>query len=148
MQAAEAAKGGFEILREQNKTDNQILSKGKILIATVEGDIHDIGKNIAKMLLENYGYQVLDLGRSVPPDEIVSAALENDIKLIGLSALMTTTVSSMKDTITKLREAGCTAKIMVGGAVLSEEYASFVGADYYVADARADVEIANKIFGA
>ena len=148
MQAPEAAKGGFEILREQNKTDTQILSKGKILIATVEGDIHDIGKNIAKMLLENYGYQVLDLGRSVPPDEIVSAALENDIKLIGLSALMTTTVSSMKDTITKLREAGCTAKIMVGGAVLSEEYASFVGADYYVADARADVEIANKIFGA
>lgn len=147
MQSAEAAKSSFEILRAKSATGGEVVSKGKILIATVEGDIHDIGKNIARMLLENYGYEVLDLGRSVPADEIVSAALENDIKLIGLSALMTTTVTSMKNTIEKLRASGSGAKVMVGGAVLSEEYAEFVGADYYVADARADVDIANKIFG-
>lgn len=147
MQAAEAAKGGFELLRERNSADKEIISRGQVLIATVEGDIHDIGKNIAKMLLENYGYEVIDLGRSVPAEQIVESALSNNIKLIGLSALMTTTVSSMKITIEKLKAAGCPAKIMVGGAVLSEEYAEYVGADYYVADARADVEIANKIFG-
>lgn len=146
MQSAEAAKGSFEVLRSMSDSKNSVVSKGKVLIATVEGDIHDIGKNIAKMLLENYGYEVLDLGRSVPADEVVAAAIENNVKLIGLSALMTTTVASMKDTVTKLRQAGWTGKIMVGGAVLSEEYAEFVGADYYVADARADVEIANKIF--
>ena len=147
MQSAEAAKSSFEILRTKSCAGGEVVSKGKILIATVEGDIHDIGKNIARMLLENYGYEVLDLGRSVPADEIVRAALENDIKLIGLSALMTTTVASMKNTIEKLRASGSDAKVMVGGAVLSEEYAEFVGADYYVADARADVDIANKIFG-
>ncbi len=146
MQSAEAAKGGFEVLRKKSSGKN-IVTRGKILLATVEGDIHDIGKNIAKMLLENYGFEVLDLGRNVPASEIVKAALENDIKLIGLSALMTTTVSNMKDTITLLKQSGCKAKVMVGGAVLSEEYASFVGADFYVADARADVEIADKIFG-
>lgn len=147
MQAAEAAKAGFEILREKTSSDKDLVTRGQILLATVEGDIHDIGKNIAKMLLENYGFEVIDLGRSVPADQIVESALSNNIKLIGLSALMTTTVSSMKDTIEKLKTAGCPAKVMVGGAVLSEEYAEFVGADYYVADARADVEIANKIFG-
>ncbi len=147
MQAAEAAKGGFELLRDKTSSDREIITRGQILLATVEGDIHDIGKNIAKMLLENYGYDVIDLGRSVPAEQIVEVALSNNIKLIGLSALMTTTVSSMKATIEKLKAAGCPAKIMVGGAVLSEEYAEFVGADYYVADARADVEIANKIFG-
>ena len=146
MQAAEATKGGFEVLRKKSSSGN-ITTRGKILLASVEGDIHDIGKNIAKMLLENYGFEVLDLGRNVPASEIAKAALENDIKLIGLSALMTTTVSNMKDTITLLRESGCKAKIMVGGAVLSEEYADFVGADFYVADARADVEIADNIFG-
>ncbi len=147
MQSAEAAKGGFEALREKSKSESNILSRGKILLATVDGDIHDIGKNIAKMLLENYGYEVLDLGRSVPADEIVKAAFEYDIKLIGLSALMTTTVASMKNTIERLKKSGCTAKVMVGGAVLTQEYAEFVGADFYVADARADVEVANKIFG-
>ena len=146
MQSAEAAKSSFEVLRESTSSSSDMISKGRILLASVEGDIHDIGKNIARMLLENYGYEVLDLGRSVPADEVVRAAMENDIKLIGLSALMTTTVSSMKDTISALKDAGCKAKIMVGGAVLSEEYAEFVGADYYVADARADVEIANNIF--
>lgn len=148
MQSAEAAKSSFEVLKEQSGGEKNIASRGKVLLATVEGDIHDIGKNIAKMLLENYGYEVMDLGRSVPADEIVKAAKENNIKLIGLSALMTTTVASMKKTIEKLREAGCDAKVMVGGAVLSKEYADFVGADFYVADARADIEVANKIFKA
>ena len=147
MQAAEAANSGFELLRKSSSSDKKIVSRGKVLLATVEGDIHDIGKNIAKMLLENYGYDVIDLGKSVSAAEITEAALANNIKLIGLSALMTTTVSSMKNTIEKLRAAGCPAKIMVGGAVLSDEYAKFVGADFYVADARADVEIANRIFG-
>lgn len=146
MQSAEAAKSGFEVLKATGGDSDGSLARGRVLVATVEGDIHDIGKNIAKMLLENYGYEVIDLGRSVPADEIVKAVQENDIKLIGLSALMTTTVSSMKTTIEKLKAAGCTAKIMVGGAVMSEEYAEFVGADYYVEDARADVEIANRIF--
>ncbi len=148
MQSAEAAKSSFEVLKEKSGGEKSITSRGKVLLATVEGDIHDIGKNIAKMLLENYGYEVMDLGRSVPADEIVRSAKENDIKLIGLSALMTTTVTSMKKTIEKVKEAGCDAKVMVGGAVLSEEYAEFVGADFYVADARADIEVADKIFKA
>ena len=145
MQAAEAAKSGFEILREKS-VSGSVETKGRVLLASVEGDIHDIGKNIAKMLLENYGYEVIDLGRSVPAAEVVKAAKEYDIKLIGLSALMTTTVASMKNTIAELKAAGVDAKIMVGGAVLSDEYAEFVGADYFVGDARADVEIADKIF--
>lgn len=146
MQSAEAAKSSFEVLRAKSVNGRGVSSRGKILVATVEGDIHDIGKNIAKMLLENYGYEVIDLGRSVPAEDIVRAAIENDIKLIGLSALMTTTVASMKNTIELLRKSGSDAKVMVGGAVLSEEYAEFVGADFYVPDARADVEVANRIF--
>ena len=116
-------------------------------MATVKGDIHDIGKNIVKMLLENYGYDVIDLGKDVPIESVVDAVIQNDIKLVGLSALMTTTVKSMKDTISALREAGSNAKVVVGGAVLNEEYVNFVGADYYGKDARATVKIANEIFG-
>ena len=142
IQSAEAVKGGFAVIR-----DTMPEGERKILLATVEGDIHDIGKNIAGMLLANYGYDVLDLGKDVPVKEVVETALREEIQLIGLSALMTTTVKSMKDTISALRQAGCTAKIMVGGAVLNEEYVAFVGADYYVKDARADVMIANEIFG-
>lgn len=144
MQSAEAAKAAFDVIK--SKSGQATVSKGKVLLATVEGDIHDIGKNIAKMLLENYGYQVVDLGRSVPPDEIVKTAKEQDIKLIGLSALMTTTVQSMKETIDAVKNAGLCAKVMVGGAVLSPEYADFVGADFYVPDAKADVKIADEIF--
>lgn len=144
MQSAEAAKAAFDVIKANN--GSSAISKGKVLLATVEGDIHDIGKNIAKMLLENYGYQVVDLGRSVAPCEIVRIAKEENIKLIGLSALMTTTVQSMKDTIEAIKEAGLCAKVMVGGAVLSHEYAEFVGADFYVSDAKADVEIADQIF--
>ena len=145
IQAAEAVKCGFEVLKATMPQGS--MNKGTILLATVVGDIHDIGKNIAKMLLENYGYRVIDLGKDVPIDTVVSAALTHKVKLIGLSALMTTTVTGMKDTITALRKAGCTAEIMVGGAVLNEEYVKFVGADHYVKDARADVMIANRIFG-
>ncbi len=145
MQAAEAVRCGFEVLK--SSVPQGSMDKGTVLLATVAGDIHDIGKNIAKMLLENYGYRVIDLGKDVPIDVVVKSAMEHQVKLIGLSALMTTTVTAMKDTITALREAGCTAEIMVGGAVLNEEYVKFVGADHFARDARADVLIANRIFG-
>lgn len=146
IQSAEAVKSGFEVIKEntEKSKDNQ---KGRIILATVEGDIHDIGKNIVKMLLENYGYDVIDLGKDVPVQMVVETAMENDIRLIGLSALMTTTVKSMKDTITALKEAGSKAKIVVGGAVLNEEYVDFVGADFYGKDARATVKVADMVFG-
>ncbi len=145
IQAAEAVKSGFDVLK--SSVPQGSMDKGTVLLATVAGDIHDIGKNIAKMLLENYGYRVIDLGKDVPIDTVVKEALKHQVRLIGLSALMTTTVTAMKDTITALKEAGSEAKIMVGGAVLNEEYVEFVGADYYAKDARADVLIANRIFG-
>ena len=145
IQSAEAVKSGFEVLKESSSSEGS--GRGKIILATVHGDIHDIGKNIVKMLLENYGYDVLDLGKDVPAETVVQAAIENDIKLVGLSALMTTTVKSMKDTIIALKEAGSTAKIVVGGAVLNEEYVEFVGADYYGKDAGMTVKIANEVFG-
>lgn len=146
IQSAEAVKCGFEIIRDSSKKEDDN-KKGRIVLATVKGDIHDIGKNIVKMLLENYGYDVIDLGKDVPIESVVNAVIQNDIKLVGLSALMTTTVKSMKDTISALKDAGSKAKIVVGGAVLNEEYVNFVGADYYGKDARATVKIANEIFG-
>lgn len=125
--------------------------KGTIAIATVYGDIHDIGKNIVKAMLENYGYTVIDLGKNVPSDTIIKTVLENKIELVGLSALMTTTVSSMEKTIIELRAAlkkqNRTCKIMVGGAVLTEEYAKKIDADFYSKDAMASVEVAKKVFG-
>lgn len=145
IQSAEAVRKGFEVIKE--KMSSVSANRGTIVLATVKDDIHDIGKNIVKMLLENYGYNVIDLGKDVPIEEVVKAAVENDVKLVGLSALMTTTVKSMKDTITALREAGSKAKIVVGGAVLNEEYVEFVGADYYGRDARETVKIADAIFG-
>ena len=117
-------------------------------MATVQGDIHDIGKNIVKMMLENYGYDVLDLGKDVPVAQVVEAIRREDIRLAGLSALMTTTVKSMKDTIAAVREAGLKCSFFVGGAVLNEEYAEFVGADHYARDAMESVEIANRFFNA
>jgi 5-methyltetrahydrofolate--homocysteine methyltransferase len=126
-------------------------SKGSIVICTVFGDIHDIGKNIVKAMLENYGYTVIDLGKNVPAEKIVQTVLEKDIQLVGLSALMTTTVANMEDTIKLLREklgqVGKTCKIMVGGAVLTEDYASQIGADYYAKDAMVSVSIAKEVFG-
>ncbi len=119
--------------------------KGKILLATVKGDVHDIGKNIVKVILENYGYQVVDLGKDVPADKIIQVATEQDIRLIGLSALMTTTVESMKDIICQIRKNGHDCKIMVGGAVLTEEYAMKIGADYYAKDAKQSADIAKEV---
>ena len=126
-------------------------SKGSIVICTVFGDIHDIGKNIVKAMLENYGYTVIDLGKNVPAEKVVETVLEKDIQLVGLSALMTTTVANMEDTIKLLREklgaVGKTCKIMVGGAVLTADYASQIGADYYAKDAMVSVAIAKEVFG-
>ena len=126
-------------------------SKGSIVICTVFGDIHDIGKNIVKAMLENYGYTVIDLGKNVPAEKVVETVLEKDIQLVGLSALMTTTVANMEDTIKMLHEelgkVGKTCKIMVGGAVLTADYASQIGADYYAKDAMVSVSIAKEVFG-
>ncbi|MBR6913430.1 MAG: cobalamin-dependent protein, partial [Treponema sp.] len=125
--------------------------KGKIVIATVFGDIHDIGKNIVKAMLENYGYTVIDLGKNVPYETVVNTVIENDIKLVGLSALMTTTVGNMETTIKMLREAtekhGKTVKIIAGGAVLTADYAEKIGADFYGKDAMSTVNIAKQVFG-
>lgn len=143
--SAEAVGAGFEVLREQSSEVSE--DKGKILIATVKGDIHDIGKNIVKMLLENYGYKVVDLGKDVPPEEIVRSAKAENIKLVGLSALMTTTVKYMEETIKLLKDNGVDCKIMVGGAVLNEDYAKMVGADFYAHDAAAAAKIAARVFG-
>ena len=121
--------------------------KGTIILATVKGDIHDIGKNIVKVLLENYSYEVIDLGRDVPPEVIVKEAVERQVALVGLSALMTTTVPSMAETIRLLRQADLPCKVVVGGAVLTQEYASQIGADRYSPDAMATVRYAREIFG-
>lgn len=123
------------------------VSKGKILVATVKGDIHDIGKNIVKVILQNYGYQVIDLGRDVDPQRVVDTAIREDVHLIGLSALMTTTLPSMAQTITALRESGHPCHIFVGGAVLTPEYAAEIGADDYARDAKQSVDIARRVLG-
>lgn len=148
IQSAEAAKGAFEVIREyvSKSSSGQTQSSGKIIIATVKGDIHDIGKNIVKVVLENYGYDVIDLGRDVSIETIVSEAKKQSIKLVGLSALMTTTLKSMEQTINAIHKEGLTCKIMVGGAVLTESYAKQIGADYYAKDAQASVNIARKVF--
>ena len=120
-------------------------SKGKIVIATVKGDIHDIGKNIVKVILENYGFDVIDLGRDVDPEIILKTTVENDVHLVGLSALMTTTLGSMEDTIKLLRANNVDCKIMVGGAVLTKDYAMEIGADYYAKDAKMSADIAKEV---
>ena len=121
--------------------------RGKVLLATVKGDVHDIGKNIVKVLLENYGFQVLDLGRDVPPEKIVETAVREDVRLVGLSALMTTTLKSMAETIRQLRASGHDCRIMVGGAVLTEQFAREMGADFYAKDAKRSADIAKEVFG-
>ena len=115
------------------------------MIATVKGDIHDIGKNIVKVIMENYGYRMIDLGRDVPAEKIVDAVKERNIKLVGLSALMTTTLKSMEETIAAVRAAAPECKVMVGGAVLTEDYAHSIGADYYCSDAMKSVEAAQEV---
>ena len=119
--------------------------KGKIVIATVKGDVHDIGKNIVKVLLENYGYKVIDLGKDVAPEAIVEAVQKEKADLVGLSALMTTTVGAMEETIDKLRSAGLKCPVMVGGAVMTERYADMINADRYVRDAMASVHFAQEV---
>ena len=118
-----------------------------MILATVKGDIHDIGKNIVKVLLENYGYEVIDLGKDVPPERIVDEAKARGIRLVGLSALMTTTVAAMEETIKQLKAVCPDAKVAVGGAVLTEEYAAKIGADRYCKDAMATVNYAAEVLG-
>lgn len=146
--AANAAQKAFEAIRKQlaRSTQGEPVYKGKVLLATVEGDVHDIGKNIVKVILENYGYKVLDLGKNVPPAAVVKAAVREDIRLIGLSALMTTTLKSMERTIRALRDSGHDCRIMAGGAVLTPDYAQAIGADFYVRDAKASVDAAKAFF--
>lgn len=146
--SANAACEGFEIIKARiAKRGEGSVSKGKIVMATVFGDIHDIGKNIVKVVLENYGYTVIDLGRDVPAEKIVEAVIKEDVRLVGLSALMTTTVVSMADTIAAIRASGHPCKIWVGGAVLTPEYSAEIGADYYAKDAKQSVDIAKEVFG-
>lgn len=145
LMSAEAARAAFGIMKEKMTKDGvERENRGAVILATVKGDIHDIGKNIVKVLLENYGFQVMDLGRDVPPEIIAAAAVEGHVPVVGLSALMTTTVPAMERTIRLLREKAPWAKIMVGGAVLTEEYANSIGADAYCKDAMASVSFAVK----
>ena len=146
--AANAACAGFDLIKTRiAEKGGASLSKGKIVLATVEGDIHDIGKNIVRVVLENYGYQVIDLGRDVPVQVVVDTVRRENVSLVGLSALMTTTVSSMQKTIAELREGGLPCKVFVGGAVLTESYAMEIGADFYAKDAKASVDIAKQVLG-
>lgn len=148
LQSAAAAQEAFSIIREKlNTTTTPSVSKGTIVIATVKGDIHDIGKNIAKVLLENYGYTVIDLGRNVDPETIVNAVEQYDCHLVGLSALMTTTLKSMEKTIQLLQNRRPNCRIMVGGAVLTPGYAKEIGANYYAKDAKEGTDIAKDIYG-
>ncbi|TDS32403.1 homocysteine S-methyltransferase family protein [Halanaerobium congolense] len=147
VQSAETVKEAFAVLKaEMARTGGGDISKGKIIMATVKGDVHDIGKNIVKTVLENYGYQIIDLGKNVNIKEIVSTVKVNKIKLLGLSALMTTTVKNMEKTIKKVREICPETKIMVGGAVLTADYADMIEADFYARDAKEAAEIAKQIF--
>lgn len=145
LMAAEAASRAFDAVKEK-MGDSSGKSKGKIIVATVKGDIHDIGKNIVKVLLENYGYDVIDLGKDVEPEAVVACAKENAVKLVGLSALMTTTTEAMAETVALLKKELPEVKTMVGGAVLTKEYADMIGADYYAKDAMEGVRIAESIF--
>ena len=146
--SAGVAQGCFEVIKEKmSAAGGQTVSKGKIVLATVKGDIHDIGKNIVKVLLENYGYTVIDLGKDVDYQAVVDAAIEHKAKLVGLSALMTTTLCSMEETIKLLRANNVDCKVVVGGAVLTADYAEKIGADFYAKDAKETVDIAKKVFG-
>ncbi len=148
MQAAGAAQAAFEVIKNTiSRSGAQGGGRGKIVIATVKGDIHDIGKNIVRTLLQNYGYDTIDLGRDVPPEAVVEAVRQSGARLVGLSALMTTTLPSMERTIKALREAQLDCRVMVGGAVLTPEYARKIGADYYARDAKRSVDIAKEVLG-
>ena len=148
LSAAQAAQAVFEVIRARlAERGGESVRRGKLLVATVRGDVHDIGKNIVKTVLENYGYDVVDLGRDVPPEAVVNAVREQEIHLVGLSALMTTTLAAMEETVALLRQLPDPPKVLVGGAVVTPEYARRIGADYYAKDAKASVEIARDVFG-
>ena len=149
IQSAGAAQAAFEVIRSRMpaRLEGEQGDKGPIVLATVKGDIHDIGKNIVKVLLENYGYTVIDLGKDVDPEAVVTAARERGAPLVGLSALMTTTLPSMEETIARLRAAGLPCKVVVGGAVLTAEYAQKIGADFYARDAKQSVDVARQVIG-
>lgn len=145
LMSAEAAKAAFEVVKQYMKDDGSE-KKEPVILATVKGDIHDIGKNIVKVLLENYGYGVIDLGRDVPPEVILEAAKKNNVRLVGLSALMTTTVVNMEETIRLLKKEKPDTVTVVGGAVMNPEYAEQIGADFYAKDAMATVHVADTVF--
>ena len=145
LMSAEAAKAAFEVVKETMQDEKQE-KKGRIILATVKGDIHDIGKNIVKVMLENYSFEIIDLGKDVAPETIVETAISENISLVGLSALMTTTVVSMEETIRLLREQKPDTKVVVGGAVMTQEYADSIGADCYAPDAMATVHFAEEVF--
>ena len=148
LSAAQAAQSVFEVIRSSIAAKGGApVKKGRLIIATVQGDIHDIGKNIVKTVLENYGYEVLDLGRDVPPEVIVRTAAEQNVALVGLSALMTTTLPAMAETVRLLRELPDPPVTFIGGAVVTPEFARQIGADHYSKDARQSVEIARKVLG-
>ena len=143
---ASAAQSCFEVIREKlAESGKTSVSKGKVVLATVKGDIHDIGKNIVKVLLESYGYTVIDLGKDVPPETVLAAAKEHGVKLVGLSALMTTTLGAMEETIKLLNSEYPGCKTVVGGAVLTESYARQINADFYAKDAKQTVDIASMV---
>lgn len=148
LQAATAAQAGFDVIKTRlAESDKESVSLGEVVIATVKGDIHDIGKNIVKVIMENYGYKMIDLGRDVPAEKIVEAVVAKNIKLVGLSALMTTTLKSMEETIAAVKAVAPDCKVMVGGAVLTADYAEKIGADFYCSDAMKSVEAAQEVFG-
>ena len=147
LMSAEAAKSAFAVLKGRMDQSGEVQEKiGTVVLATVKGDIHDIGKNIVKVLLENYSFDVIDLGKDVPPEQIVETVLSKNVRLVGLSALMTTTVVSMEETIKQLREKAPGCRVMVGGAVLNQDYADMIGADFYGKDAMQSVHYAQKLF--
>ena len=146
LMAAEAAGAAFDAVRAALPQQDATAQKGPIVIATVKGDIHDIGKNICRALLENYGFKVIDLGRDVPPQTILETARREKARLVGLSALMTTTVGAMEETIRLLHSELPQCKVAVGGAVLTADYAAKIGADFYSKDAMQLVRLAEKLF--
>jgi 5-methyltetrahydrofolate--homocysteine methyltransferase len=148
LSAAQAAQAVFEVIRESAADKGSAsVKKGTLLVATVRGDVHDIGKNIVKTVLENYGYDVVDLGRDVAPETVAAAVRERHIRLVGLSALMTTTLPAMEETVALLKTLPEPPRTFVGGAVVTPEYAARIGADYYARDAKASVEVARTVLG-
>ena len=147
LQSAVAVQSGFDVIKaELERKGEKKISLGKIALATVRGDIHDIGKNIVKVIMENYGFEIIDLGKDVPIDTVTKAVVDNNLKLVGLSALMTTTLGSMEKTISAIKAISPDCKVMVGGAVLTEDYAYKIGADYYCKDAPASVAAGRSVF--